>query len=117
MLDARYRVIDRIGQGGMGEVYRAEDLKLGEPVAPKFLPSRLGQDPAALARLHQEVRTARRGEPPECSGGSRYRRSGRGDLSVDGAGQRVAGSGHLGSRFLVAAWSSIGVVIVLLLLL
>ncbi len=64
MLDARYRVIDRIGRGGMGEVYRAEDLKLGEPVALKFLPARLGQDAGALARLHQEVRTARKVSHP-----------------------------------------------------
>ena len=43
----------------MGEVYRAEDLRLGEPVALKFLPEKLVEDGAALARFHREVRTAR----------------------------------------------------------
>jgi eukaryotic-like serine/threonine-protein kinase len=59
ILDGRYRIVGLLGRGGMGEVYRAEDLKLGEPTALKFLPLSLRQDGAALARLHREVRTAR----------------------------------------------------------
>jgi serine/threonine-protein kinase len=59
ILDARYRIVSLLGRGGMGEVYRAEDLKLGEQVALKFLPEGLGADGAALARFHREVRTAR----------------------------------------------------------
>jgi serine/threonine-protein kinase len=43
----------------MGEVYRADDLKLGQPVALKFLPSGLERDDARLSRLLNEVRTAR----------------------------------------------------------
>jgi len=43
----------------MGEVYRADDLKLGQPVALKFMPEALATDPAWLARFHGEVRTAR----------------------------------------------------------
>ncbi len=43
----------------MGEVYRADDLKLGQPVALKFLPQNLSNNGAALARFHREVRTAR----------------------------------------------------------
>jgi hypothetical protein len=60
----RYRVVALAGRGGMGEVYRAEDLKLGQVVAIKFLPESLSQDPAALARFHAEVRTARQVSHP-----------------------------------------------------
>ena len=59
MFDGRYRVIGLLGRGGMGEVYRADDLRLGQPVALKFLPSDLGRDPVRLAQFHNEVRTAR----------------------------------------------------------
>lgn len=55
----RYRIIGLLGRGGMGEVYRAEDLKLGQPVALKFLPDHLMADGAALARFHREARVAR----------------------------------------------------------
>jgi serine/threonine-protein kinase len=55
----RYRIIGLLGRGGMGEVYRADDLKLGQPVALKFLPENLLDDGAALTRFHKEVRTAR----------------------------------------------------------
>ncbi len=48
----------------MGEVYRAEDLKLAQVVAIKFLPEALSQDPSALARFHAEVRTARQVSHP-----------------------------------------------------
>ncbi len=59
ILDGRYRVIGRVGRGGMGEVYRADDLKLGQPVALKFLPESIDKDPARLSQLHAEVRMAR----------------------------------------------------------
>jgi serine/threonine protein kinase len=55
----RYRVVALAGRGGMGEVYRAEDLKLGQIVAIKFLPESVSKDAAALARFHAEVRIAR----------------------------------------------------------
>lgn len=59
MLAERYRIVGLLGRGGMGEVYRAEDLKLAQPVALKFLPDRLLSDDASLARFHREVRVAR----------------------------------------------------------
>src|SRR5256885_1611270 len=59
LLADRYRIVALIGRGGMGEVYRAEDLKLDQDVALKFLPERLVQDGAVLARFHREVRIAR----------------------------------------------------------
>jgi len=55
----RYRVVGLLGKGGMGEVYQADDLELGQTVALKLLPQRLVGDEAALALLRNEVRVAR----------------------------------------------------------
>ena len=64
ILAERYRIVALAGRGGMGEVFRAEDLTLGQIVAMKFLPERLSQDAAALARFHAEVRNARQVSHP-----------------------------------------------------
>jgi len=59
VIAGRFRVVDHLGSGGMGDVYRADDLELGTSVALKFLPVGLVGDPVRLARLRSEVRLAR----------------------------------------------------------
>ena len=64
ILAGRYRIIGPLGRGGMGAVYRADDLKLGQPVALKFLTEAFANDGAMLARFHGEVRIARQVSHP-----------------------------------------------------
>lgn len=64
LLGGRYRIIGLLGQGGMGEVYRATDLTLGQSVALKFLPHSVALSPAMLERFHGEVRVARQVSHP-----------------------------------------------------
>jgi Protein kinase domain len=59
IIGERYRIVALLGRGGMGEVYRAEDLKLSQVLAIKFLPEQVSKDVSALARFHSEVRVAR----------------------------------------------------------
>src|SRR5262245_57139085 len=59
LLSQRFRIVGLLGRGGMGEVYRADDMKLDQPVALKFLPESLQRDPGRLDRFYGEVRLAR----------------------------------------------------------
>src|SRR5580698_3550870 len=64
VLAERYRIIGLVGQGGMGEVYRASDLKLGQPVALKFLPAATANNQHLMTRFLAEVRIARQVSHP-----------------------------------------------------
>ena len=79
VISDRYRIIAPLGRGGMGEVYRADDLTLGQQVALKFLPAALARNEDAMRRFRNEVRVARQVSHPnvcrECLPRLRYRRS------------------------------------------
>ncbi|HET7704878.1 MAG TPA: protein kinase [Thermoanaerobaculia bacterium] len=64
ILADRFRIIAPLARGGMGEVYRADDIRLGQTVALKFLPASLERDPDRLQRLYAEVRLGRQVSHP-----------------------------------------------------
>ena len=93
-----YEILGGLGAGGMGEVYRARDTRLGRAVAVKVLPSSFSADPARRRRFEHEARSAGRPQPPEHPRRLRRGRPRRRALPRHGAARGRDAAGAAASR-------------------
>ena len=85
----QYRIEEKLGEGGMGKVYRARDSRLGRHVAIKVLPENFGRDPERLARLTREARVLAALNHPNIAAIYQLEQTEGSDIPGAGTGARV----------------------------